>query len=61
MKPYRNIARLLRRCETGATAVEYGLIVAIIAVGALIAIINVADSNTSNWEGLANDVTEASE
>jgi pilus assembly protein Flp/PilA len=46
--------------ETGATAVEYGLILALIAIAALVAITGVANETANTWSGVANKVTEAS-
>ena len=46
--------------DQGATAVEYGLIVALVALSALIAITNVAGTTTNMWNDVANQVTENS-
>lgn len=44
--------------EEGATAVEYGLIVSLICISALVAIGNVSDSTINMWNRVANKVTE---
>lgn len=46
--------------DKGATAVEYGLIVALIALAAIAAITGVANSTINMWNGVANEVTEVS-
>ncbi|WP_339691474.1 Flp family type IVb pilin [uncultured Parasphingorhabdus sp.] len=46
--------------DKGATAVEYGLILALIALTALVAISGVANTTTNMWTGVAGEVTEAS-
>ena len=45
------MTKLLRllRCERAATAVEYGLIAAIICVGSLVALQALADANSRVW------------
>ena len=42
--------------DEGATAVEYGLILALIALAAMIAIIDVANTTTNMWTDVSNDV-----
>jgi pilus assembly protein Flp/PilA len=44
--------------EEGATAVEYGLIVSLICISALVAIDNVSESTINMWNRVANEVTE---
>ncbi|MGB5485018.1 Flp family type IVb pilin [Parasphingorhabdus sp.] len=46
--------------DTGATAVEYGLILALIALTAIVAITGVADQTVFMWNDVANQVTEVS-
>ncbi|MEO9468810.1 Flp family type IVb pilin [Parasphingorhabdus sp.] len=46
--------------DEGATAVEYGLIVALIALGALAAITGVANETTNMWNEVATEVVENS-
>ena len=42
--------------DEGATAVEYGLILALIALAAMITIIDVANTTTNMWTDVSNDV-----
>tara|TARA_R100001244_G_scaffold39766_2_gene35702 strand:+ start:19440 stop:19613 length:174 start_codon:yes stop_codon:yes gene_type:complete len=44
----------------GATAVEYGLILALIALAAIVAISGVANETVYMWDDVANQVTEVS-
>ena len=46
--------------DKGATAVEYGLILALVALSALIAIAGVAGTTSNMWGDVANEVVEAS-
>ena len=46
--------------DTGATAVEYGLILALIALAAIVAISGVANETVGMWGDVANQVTEVS-
>ena len=48
--------RKLIRSAAGATAVEYGLIVALIVVAAMAAILSVADTTIGMWNGIAENV-----
>lgn len=51
-------ARLgLARCERGATAVEYGLILAMIVLAMVTALSNVATKTTGMWNNVASEVT----
>ena len=46
--------------DKGATAVEYGLILALIALTAIVAISGVADQTVGMWNNVANQVTDVS-
>ncbi|MBO6687514.1 MAG: Flp family type IVb pilin [Alphaproteobacteria bacterium] len=49
----------LSRCEAGATAVEYGLLMALMAL-ALIGALNATGSGTQDkWDGVSEDVGDA--
>ena len=48
--------RKIARSSTGATAVEYGLIVALIVIAAMVAIISLADTTIGMWNGIADNV-----
>ncbi|ETI59653.1 pilus assembly protein [Sphingobium sp. C100] len=51
-------ARLgLRGCERGATAVEYGLILAMIVLAMIVALSNVANKTINMWDDVENKVT----
>ena len=52
---YRNIANLLKD-EAGATAIEYGLIAALIAVAAIAAMTAVGTSLTTTFNNIAGKV-----
>jgi pilus assembly protein Flp/PilA len=53
------LARLgLLRCERGATAVEYGLIIAMIVLAMVAALNNVATKTTGMWNNVATEVTK---
>tara|TARA_R110002124_G_scaffold146549_2_gene311750 strand:+ start:308 stop:481 length:174 start_codon:yes stop_codon:yes gene_type:complete len=46
--------------ETGATAVEYGLVLALIAISALVAINGVSEVTIGMWNDVADEVTDVS-
>lgn len=48
--------RKLLASESGATAVEYGLILALIAIAAMSGMIYLADTTTGMWNGVAANV-----
>lgn len=50
----------LRKNSKGATAVEYGLILALIALASIGAFRALASTVTSMWNGVADNVTIAS-
>jgi pilus assembly protein Flp/PilA len=52
--------RRIVRCEQGATAVEYGLIVSLIVIAMLIALTNVSGTTAGMWDVMANKVSKAS-
>jgi pilus assembly protein Flp/PilA len=52
------LRKLLRKQE-GATAVEYGLIVALMALAALVAIQSLADETDGMWSKVRSEVTTA--
>ena len=62
----RSITARLRRRFTpalrdsrGATAVEYGLIVAMIVIVMIVALKQVADANSNMWRNVSDKVTSA--
>lgn len=48
----------LTRCQRGATAVEYGLIIAMIVLAMIAALNNVATKTTKMWNNVATEVTK---
>lgn len=48
--------RRLKASELGATAVEYGLILALIVIAAMSGMIYLADSTTTMWNDVASNV-----
>jgi pilus assembly protein Flp/PilA len=55
-----DLLKKLYLSDEGATAVEYGLILALIALAAIVAISGVANETVGMWDGVANQVTEVS-
>lgn len=55
-----DILKKLYLSDKGATAVEYGLILALIALAAIVAIGGVANETVGMWDDVANQVTEVS-
>ncbi len=54
-----NIFRKLRKDEKGATAIEYGLIAALIAVAAIAAMTQVGDQLQATFGGVATELETA--
>ena len=52
------LIRRIKRCEHGATAVEYGLIVSLIVIVMIAALGNVAGSTTNMWNDVTKDVVK---
>jgi pilus assembly protein Flp/PilA len=55
----KNLARRLVRDTRGATAIEYGLIIALVTIGFLAALQALGDGNSASWGRTANKVTGA--
>jgi len=51
--------RRLTRDDTGATAVEYGLMVGLIAVAIIVAVTLLGDNLTALFDGVAGSVEDA--
>lgn len=47
----------IARSKAGATAIEYGLIAALVAIAAMTAIQSVATSTTDMWNKVESEVT----
>lgn len=56
----RHSFRRLARDERGGTAVEYGLIAALIVIASISALKNVAAANTEMWNNVSNEVSSNS-
>lgn len=54
----KTIRRILR-CEAGATAVEYGLIISLIVLSMFAALNNVAVGTMNMWNTVSNKVSKA--
>lgn len=52
------LLRALKRDEKGATAIEYGLILAMIVLAIMGALSNVARKTNSMWYNVSNEVTK---
>lgn len=50
--------RGLLRCERGATAVEYALILAMVVLAIIVALTNVANKTITMWNNVATEVTK---
>lgn len=55
MNKRRNF-RTLAHDERGGTAVEYGLIAALIVIASISALKNLASANTDMWNNVSNEV-----
>jgi pilus assembly protein Flp/PilA len=47
----------LRKCKRGGTAIEYGLILALVALAAFTAIGTTANRTVNMWKNVSNTVT----
>ncbi|MFW2852096.1 Flp family type IVb pilin [Sphingomonas sp. TX0543] len=56
---FRAFGARLRRDRRGATAVEYGLIAALIVVVMIVSIVEVASTTTGMWNNVASKVVNA--
>lgn len=55
------LIRRIDRCEQGATAVEYGLIVSLIVIAMISAFGNVADTTQLMWNSVSTKVVSSSQ
>lgn len=51
--------RKFLRNSKGATAIEYGLIAALISVGAIVAFTNFGTGLSNMWNGVANEMSSS--
>ncbi len=49
----------LSRCDSGATAVEYGLLMALMALALIGALASTGSSTSEKWQGVSDDVGSA--
>jgi pilus assembly protein Flp/PilA len=54
-----DLVRSLARDARGTTAIEYGLIVALIAIGFLAGLRALGDGNSASWGATSNKITGA--
>ena len=59
MTAIRMILRKLRRNQSGATAIEYGLIAALISVTAIGAMSILGGSSGAGWQGISDKIDNA--
>jgi len=59
MNLVRRTAYRFQRNESGATVVEYGLIIGLMTLALLGALAATGDSTADSWDGVATDVGEA--
>ena len=59
MKLIREAAMQLSRNESGATAVEYGLILSLMTLALIGALSATGSGTSSQWQGVSDDVTGA--
>lgn len=53
--------RSIARCEQGATAVEYGLIISLLVIAMLVALGSLAGTTTNMWTTVSTKVASASD
>ena len=53
------LIRRIEKCEQGATAVEYGLIVSLIVLAMLGSLSSVAGNTTKMWDDVTNKITSS--
>ena len=56
MRPLLSLARAIRSDQRGATAVEYGLIIGLIVIAMIAALVMLADTTTSMWNNVSEQV-----
>ena len=50
--------RRIQKCDQGATAVEYGLIVSLIVIAMMASLGTVANGTRTMWKNVSNEVSE---
>jgi pilus assembly protein Flp/PilA len=59
MPRLNDLVRRLARDRRGTTAIEYGLIVALVAIGFLAGLKALGDGNSASWGATSNKITGA--
>lgn len=59
MRRVNSLMQRFARDTSGATAIEYGLIVALIAIGFLVGLRAVGSSNTQTWNNASDTLVNA--
>lgn len=54
------LIRRIQKCDQGATAVEYGLIVSLIVIAMIASLGNVANGTQGMWNSVSNKVLSSS-
>lgn len=54
------LIRRIKKCDQGATAVEYGLIVSLIVIAMIASLGNVANGTQGMWNNVSNKVLASS-
>ena len=54
------LIRRITRCEQGATAVEYGLIVSLIVIAIMASLSNFGEGSQNMWNSVSNKIITAS-
>ncbi len=54
----KNIKNILR-CQEGATAIEYGLIISLIVIAISVSVSQVADTTINMWDFVSNTVAKS--
>jgi len=49
----------LKKCDGGATAVEYGLLISLSIIAMIVSLGNVADKSNSMWNNVSNKTTSS--
>ena len=54
-----NLVSRFAKCESGATAIEYGLIAALVVLGAFLGIQNFANTSVNMWNNVSKTVQKS--
>jgi pilus assembly protein Flp/PilA len=54
-----DLIRGIVKCQSGATAIEYGLIASLIVIAMMAALGSVASTSTGMWDSVSNKVVNA--